>query len=49
MTRCRGMATRNFPKCEVGRRSLVGRRRRSSILHRSHTPLRYVRSVVREE
>jgi len=35
MTRCRDMAVRNFPKCEVGRS--VGRR--SSILHCSHTLL----------
>jgi len=35
MTRCRDMAIRNFPKCEVGRS--VGRW--SSILHCSHTLL----------
>ena len=51
MTRCRDMAVRNFPKCEVGR-SVVGRRSvgRSSICTlMSCTPLRYVRNVAREE
>jgi len=48
MTHCRDMAVRNFPKCEVGR---------SSILRCSHTLLFatlgtylcYVRNVAREE
>ena len=42
MTRCRDMAVRNFPTCEVGR---------SSVLNTLTpcTPLRYVRNVVREE
>jgi len=46
ITRCRDMAVRSFPKCEVGRS--VGRR--SSIYTLlSCTPLRYVRNVARVE
>jgi len=47
MTRCRDMAVRSFPKCEVGgsvRRSVVSPR----YIHCSHTLL-FVRNVAREE
>jgi len=49
MTRCRDMAVRNFPKCEVGRWSVVGRSVVGPQYIHCSTPLRYVRNVAREE
>ena len=43
MTRCRDMAIRSFPKCEVGRWSVL------NITLFSCIALRYVRNVAREE
>jgi len=45
MTRCRDMAVRSFPKCEVGR-SVVGPQ---YIAYIDVMTLRYVRNVARDE